>query len=98
MIEKINSGCLLPGTEQVLKDLIAEAGFLSDYVLVGGSALSIKLAHRLSEDLDFFTFEDRFDKRRIFDFFQGKNYQIVNEAWNQIDLVYNGVKITFFNA
>ncbi len=98
MTGQISSGCLLPGTEQVLKDLSAQADFLSDYVLVGGSALSIRLAHRLSEDLDFFTFEDRFDKRRIFDFFQGKNYQLVNEARHQIDLVYNGVKMTFFNA
>ena len=30
--------------------------FLNKYVLVGGSALSLHMCHRKSEDLDFFTY------------------------------------------
>jgi len=98
MTGEINLECLLPGTRQVLKKLSTETDFLSDYVLVGGSALSVRLCHRFSEDLDFFTYADHFDKREILEFFQGKNYEIVNDQRNQLDLIFEGVKITFFNA
>lgn len=37
--------------------------FLKDYSLVGDSALALYLGHRKSEDLDFFTFANTFDKR-----------------------------------
>lgn len=90
--------CLLPSTRRVLKILEAEADFLADYVIVGGSALSMRLCHRFSEDLDFFTYKDRFDKARIFDFFRGKDYQLINDSRGQTDLIIEGVKLSFFNA
>ena len=67
-------------------------------MLVGGSALSTRLCHRFSEDLDFFTYADNFDKRDILEFFQDKNYELINDERNQLDLIFEGVKITFFNA
>ena len=57
-----NLKCLLPDTEAVLLKMLEECTFLEKYVLVGGSALSMHLCHRKSEDLDFFTYEDSFDK------------------------------------
>ncbi|MFP3999546.1 MAG: nucleotidyl transferase AbiEii/AbiGii toxin family protein [Desulfobacterales bacterium] len=78
--------------------LEAEADFISDYVIVGGSALSMRLCHRHSEDLDFFTYRDKFDKSAVFEFFRGKDHEIINDARDQVDLVYNGIKLTFFNA
>lgn len=98
MTGEINFECLLPGTRQVLEKLRDESGFLADYVMVGGSALSLRLCHRFSEDLDFFAFGNRFDKKPIFDFFRGSNYRMINDSQDQIDLVYEGVRITFFNA
>lgn len=98
MTGEINLECLLPGTQQVLTKISAGADFLSDYVVVGGSALSMRLCHRFSEDLDFFTFADNFDKSQIIEFFQGKSYEIINDDRNQLDLIYEGVKVTFFNA
>lgn len=89
---------MLPGTEAVLRQLSEEADFLPDFVMVGGSALSVRLCHRLSEDLDFFTYNDNFEKKRIYEFFRGRDHRILNDAMDQIDLVYNGVKLTFFNA
>ena len=89
---------MLPETQRVLTKLSAEADFLSDYVIVGGSALSMRLCHRFSEDLDFFTYADHFDKSRIIGFFQGKRHEIINDDCNQSDLIYEGVKLTFFNA
>jgi predicted nucleotidyltransferase component of viral defense system len=82
----------------VLNQLAAEADFLSDYVLVGGSALSLRLCHRYSEDLDFFTYSDPFDKNQIIAFFRGKPHEIVNDDRHQLDLIFQGVKLSFFNA
>lgn len=78
--------------------LLTEADFIADYVMVGGSALSVRLCHRLSEGLDFFTYSNNFCKKRILEFFRGKDHEIVNDDRSQIDLICDGVKITFFNA
>ncbi|MFW6101351.1 MAG: nucleotidyl transferase AbiEii/AbiGii toxin family protein [Bacteroidota bacterium] len=89
---------MLPKTRETLAKLKAEAAFISDYVIVGGSALSMRLCHRHSEDLDFFTYRDKFDKADVFEFFRGKNHEIINDGRDQVDLVYNGIKLTFFNS
>lgn len=43
----------MPPQTSLLLQKVSEYGGLKDYVLVGGTALSIHLNHRLSEDLDF---------------------------------------------
>ncbi len=94
-----NLDCLLPKTKRLLLELIAECPFLEKYVLVGGSALTLHLCHRKSEDLDFFTYDDSFDRQEIMHFlkrFQTK--EILNQTDEQIDLLIDGVKVTFFNA
>ena len=94
-----NLNCLLPNTASLLITMIQECYFLSKYVLVGGSALTLHLCHRKSEDLDFFTYDDNFDKKEIFEYIkQFKNKEILNQTDEQIDLLLNGVKVTFFNA
>jgi len=56
---------LLPKTREVLIKLI-EYEYMSNFVLVGGSALALYMKHRKSEDLDFFTYEkDRFEAEKI---------------------------------
>lgn len=52
-----------PGTLDVLKRLM-ETPELSDFVLVGGTALSLLYGHRLSIDIDLFSTKD-FDKEII---------------------------------
>jgi len=44
-------------TLELLKNLQSEK-FLNDFILVGGTALSLQLGHRMSVDLDFFTLVD----------------------------------------
>ncbi|WP_291490559.1 nucleotidyl transferase AbiEii/AbiGii toxin family protein [Desulfurella sp.] len=93
-----NLKCLLPDAQKVLKELIKHS-FLSKYVLVGGSALSLHLCHRKSEDLDFFTYENNFNTDEIlglFKYFQKK--EILNRTNELIDVLLDGVKVTFFNA
>jgi predicted nucleotidyltransferase component of viral defense system len=79
--------------------MIETCTFLDKYVLVGGSALTLHLCHRKSEDLDFFTYEDNFSKQKIFEYIKTfENKEILNQTDEQIDLLLDGVKVTFFNA
>ena len=90
---------LLPNTETLLLKMIDDCSFLEKYVLVGDSALSMHLCHRKSEDLDFFTYEDSFDKQEIFEYIQAfENKEILNQTDEQIDVLLDGIKVTFFNA
>jgi len=94
-----NLKCLLPDTQTLLTELIESCAFLEKYVLVGGSALSLHFCHRKSEDLDFFTWTDNFDKKEIYEYIKRfENTEILNQTNEQIDLLINGVKVTFFNA
>ena len=94
-----NLKCLLPKTETLLLKMVDECSFLEKYVLVGGSALALYLCHRKSEDLDFFTYDDSFDKKEIFEYIQGfENKEVLHQSDEQIDVLLNGVKVTFFNA
>ena len=94
-----NLNCLLPKTKKLLLKIIEKSGFLDKYVLVGGSALAMHLCHRKSEDLDFFTYENSFDKKEIYDLLKNfEQKEILNETNEQIDLLLDGVKVTFFNA
>jgi len=79
--------------------MIDTCDFLDKYVLVGGPALSMHLCHRKSEDLDFFTYEDSFDKQEIFAYIQAfETKEILNQTDEQVDVLLDGVKVTFFNA
>jgi Nucleotidyl transferase AbiEii toxin, Type IV TA system len=74
----------------------------SGYTLIGGTALSIQIGHRLSEDIDLCTWssseiplptEEIHSKLR-------KNFNQVDLIVNvgqQIDFMVDGVKVTFFN-
>ncbi len=99
MIGNENFECLLPDTANALQLIIEKAPFIQNYVLVGGSALALHFCHRKSEDLDFFTYADSYNKKEILDLLKiFKKSRIVNETKDQIDIICDGVKITFFNA
>jgi predicted nucleotidyltransferase component of viral defense system len=86
---------LLP-TQKVLKKLAKNIG-LANFTLVGGSGLSLYLFHRLSEDLDFFTWQKELDKEQIFTLLNSfKKYQLLNVSNVQIDCLLDNVKVTFF--
>jgi predicted nucleotidyltransferase component of viral defense system len=100
MNERKNFDCLLPKTQVLLEELIETAPFLSHYSFVGGSALALHLCHRKSEDLDFFTYKaGQFNKAQIRKYISRfEQKEILNESDEQIDLIINGVKVTFFDV
>lgn len=87
---------LLPATSKVLEDL-SQYNWLADFTLVGGSGLSLHIAHRLSEDLDFFTWEKTLKKEEIFaSLALFEKYQLLSVSDTQIDCLLDNVKVTFF--
>lgn len=99
MYEPKNFTCLQDNTRNLLYRFAESAPFLKDYSLVGGSALALYLGHRKSEDLDFFTFSKTFNKQAIIAYCRAfDSLKILNESDEQLDLLIEGVKVTFFDA
>ena len=88
---------LLPKTKQVLLE-IAEFDWLQQFTFVGGAGLSLYLHHRLSEDIDLFTWEKQLDKPLILNALNSKYdaYSIQQENAKQLDLMIDGVNVMFF--
>lgn len=89
---------LLPKTKEVLLE-ISLFEWLSTFTFVGGSGLSLYLHHRLSEDIDLFTWEENLNKEVMLPALQGRfksSLQILNDSNKQIDLQINKVNVTFF--
>jgi predicted nucleotidyltransferase component of viral defense system len=93
-----NCDFLLPATREVLGKL-AGCSFLEQFALVGGSGLALYLQHRLSEDLDFFSWQKELDTTGILEALDGAfgtDFQILQQTEKQLDLSIRGVKTTFF--
>lgn len=94
---------LLEKTEKVFH-LISSLPCLKDYTLVGGTGIAVQIGHRLSEDLDFCMFKQRVADNIKVDFAAikkelesvGKIEAMLLVDDSQVDLVFNGVKLTFF--
>ena len=86
-------------TKQVFELLVTQADWLQHFIMVGGSALSLRLGHRLSEDLDFFTYDQVVEPQTILSILpQFTHSELINQTHDQIDVLLNQVKVTFFNS
>ena len=73
--------------------------FSKDYYLVGGTAIALHLGHRRSIDFDLFTTRD-IKRKSIRNLIDKSGFAVSNllyEAFDQMHIVINSVKITFFN-
>lgn len=99
MLEPTNFDYLQANTREVLAKLVETADFLPGYSLVGGSALALYLCHRKSEDLDFFTYADSFDRQAILKYIKiFEEKEVLSDSGDQLDILLDRVKVTFFNA
>jgi len=100
MKEDIDLKILPSKTYDVLDTLLKIDDLLNNFVLAGGTALSLFFKHRKSEDLDFLTFKkNSFDKTKIINnIMQLSKIKLINESKDQIDLILNNVKITFYDS
>jgi len=90
---------LTPQTAGVLT-FLSEIPNTKNFTLVGGSALSIHLQHRISEDLDFFTWFEKLETAGINSIIEQISkkhpFKILNTYSEGIDVLTDNVKVTFF--
>ena len=92
-------------TKKVLA-YISRQEFIKDFILVGGTALSLQIHKRISEDLDLCIFQDRLGEAKAYEI---KWYQIEKMLKSefgevaldlidlqQVNFKVNEVKLTFF--
>lgn len=73
--------------------------FSKEYYLVGGTAIALYIGHRRSIDFDLFT-DKNIKRKRIKAIIEENKYptkDIIFEAFDQMHLIINSVKLTFFN-
>lgn len=73
--------------------------FSKEYYLVGGTAIALHIGHRRSIDFDLFT-DKNIKRKRIKAIIEENKYptkDIIFEAFDQMHLIINSVKLTFFN-
>lgn len=73
--------------------------FSKEYILVGGTAVALHIGHRRSIDFDLFTTQD-IQRRRIRNLIDKSGFlvqELLYEASDQMHVVVNSVKVTFFS-
>ncbi len=88
---------VLTEEQQELLPLIKS--FSKEYVLVGGTAVALHIGHRRSIDFDLFTAQD-IHRGRIRNLIDQSGFaveELLYEAFDQMHVVVNSVKITFFS-
>lgn len=71
----------------------------SNFYLVGGTALALQIGHRLSVDLDLFSREELPANLlpKVKSIFRGYSIFVTYRSTDQLNLVVNNVKVTFFH-
>ncbi len=70
--------------------------FKREYYLVGGTAIALHIGHRESIDFDLFKQKD-IRKKDVYSKLKNLDYKVSFADYNQINMLSNGVKITFFS-
>jgi hypothetical protein len=76
-------------------ETLRKAGILKDFYLAGGTGLALQLEHRLSFDLDFFSFKKLNTKNLIQRIKKAGKVSIEKEAENTLICNFNGTRLTF---
>jgi hypothetical protein len=86
---------VLPGTLGLLKRLMADDA-LRQFVLVGGTALSLQIGHRRSIDLDLFSVTD-FEAATILDYLNQAGYspKVIQSQKQTLIVEIEGIKVDF---
>ncbi len=70
--------------------------FKREYYLVGGTAIALHIGHRESIDFDLFKGKN-IRKKDVYEKLKSIDYKVSFADYNQINMLANGVKITFFS-
>lgn len=86
-------------THEQLQVLFLIKKFSSDFYLAGGTAIALYIGHRRSIDFDLFSYQN-IKRKHIKKIIEKNHFQIsdlIYEAYDQLHIVLNNVKLTFFN-
>ncbi|MCD4789740.1 MAG: nucleotidyl transferase AbiEii/AbiGii toxin family protein [Bacteroidales bacterium] len=83
---------IYPGTLELLKKLMKLPG-LDNFYLVGGTALALRIGHRISIDLDLFTHVEFSTQELISEIELLGSIKIIGEARNTLNVVIDGVEV-----
>ncbi len=89
--------CMPARTRRVF-EVLAKEPLMKDFVLIGGTALSIQIGHRLSEDLDFWLPEKSMSKDRVDSILtnlkqHGLTHEFATPAWKISQARINGIDL-----
>lgn len=87
---------ILNSQQKELLPLIKQ--FSSDYYLVGGTAIALQIGHRSSIDFDLFS-NSGIKRKRIRNILEKSKFpmgEVIYEAFDQLHIIVNSVKLTFF--
>lgn len=91
----------LPENTKRVLELLKNQPWMTPFCLVGGTALSLQIKHRQSEDLDFVIDTDAINLksiiRNIAQCVKG-DYKVIRQDDYQIDFLIKDVKVTFFST
>lgn len=98
MEQELNLNFSMPKNTSEVFHEISNLEFINKFTLIGGTALSIRIKHRLSEDLDFIidkeTINNTLIKREIRKSFS--DYKLIRDDKDyQLDFIINNCKVTF---
>lgn len=80
-----------------LAESLGESGVINDFYLAGGTALSLRLGHRKSRDLDFFS-KNNFNLTLLSDFLVSNlNAEVIIAETGTLLTEINGIKASFFH-
>jgi predicted nucleotidyltransferase component of viral defense system len=83
-----------PGTLELLK-ILSTKKYLTDFFLVGGTALALQLGHRNSIDLDFFTVKDFDSEILLTELLKDFEIVVMQQTPQAIIANINGIKVDF---
>ncbi len=83
---------IYPGTLELLKKLMKLPG-LDNFYLVGGTALALRIGHRISVDLDLFSHVEFSTQELISEIELLGSMKIIGEARNILNVVIDGVEV-----
>lgn len=93
-MEPIHFNVLAKETRKVFSDL-SKLSFIKQFYLAGGTAAALYLAHRLSEDLDFFSTEQFDESLLLQKLSEDGKFALEQKAEQTVTGIFNDTKVTF---
>ena len=87
----------LPGNTSSVLQKLSQLNMLQNFYLTGGTALSLQIGHRESQDLDFFTQEDFHSEELQRELEKMVNLGSVELSHGTLNCFFDGVKLQFLH-